>query len=61
MISTRSSPGSAPDGRSGDLWRHPDFLKLWAASAISETWQRPSVPGIISQNAPKAISLRTLP
>jgi MFS family permease len=36
MLPTPLSPASALDGRSRRLWRHPGFVKLWAASAISD-------------------------
>ena len=36
MILGGPAPAAAPRARSGGLWRHPSFLKFWAASAISD-------------------------
>jgi MFS family permease len=36
MISGAPAPAATPDARPGGLWRHPGFLKFWAASAISD-------------------------
>jgi MFS family permease len=36
MLSAASAPAASPSARSRTLWRHPDFRKFWAASAISD-------------------------
>jgi MFS family permease len=36
MISGGPAPAAATQTRPGGLWRHPNFLKFWAASAISD-------------------------
>ena len=36
MISGGPEPAAASQARPGGLWRHPSFLKFWAASAISD-------------------------
>ena len=36
MIFAAPAPAAAPESRAGGLWRHPGFLRFWAASAVSD-------------------------